>query len=86
MPISPRRLLFLSLLIGLLLALIQVNLLAIAFDKLGLSPASGMLLIVGALNLFMRKRGGVSAIWCGILILLFGGIAALLIILYKVSG
>lgn len=49
MPISPRRLLFLSLLVGLLLALIQVNLLAIAFDKLGLSPASGMLLIVGAL-------------------------------------
>ena len=44
------------------------------------------LLIVGALNLFMHKRGGVSAIWCGILILLFGGIAALLIILYKVSG
>ena len=49
MPIAPRRLLLLSLLVGLLLALIQVNLLVIAFDKLGLSPASGMLLIVGAL-------------------------------------
>lgn len=49
MSVSPLRLLFLSLLVGLLLTLIQVNLLVIAFDKLGLSPASGMLLIVGAL-------------------------------------
>lgn len=49
MPISTRRLLFLSPLVGLLLALIQVNLLVIAFDTLGLSPASGMPLMAGAL-------------------------------------
>ena len=49
MPISPLRLLVLTFLLGLLLLLIQVNLLAIAFDKLGLSPLSGMLLLIGAL-------------------------------------
>jgi uncharacterized membrane protein len=49
MPISPLRLLALMLLLGLLLLLIQINLLVIAFDKLGLSPASGMLLLIAAL-------------------------------------
>jgi len=49
MPLSPLRLLALTLLLGLLLLLIQVNLLAIAFDKLGLSPVSGLLLLIGAL-------------------------------------
>ncbi len=45
----PPRLLLLIVGLALLTALIQVNLLVIAFDKLGLSPASGLLLIVGAL-------------------------------------
>jgi uncharacterized membrane protein len=49
MPLSPLRLLALAFLLGLLLLLIQVNLLVIAFDKLGLSPASGMLLLMAAL-------------------------------------
>ncbi|MEZ5540578.1 MAG: DUF1614 domain-containing protein [Pseudomonadota bacterium] len=41
----------LPLLIGLaaLIALLQINLLAIAFDKLGLSPAAAMTLVLGAL-------------------------------------
>lgn len=43
------RLLVLTVLLGLLLLLVQINLLAIAFDKLGLSPASGMLLLLAAL-------------------------------------
>jgi uncharacterized membrane protein len=43
------RLLVLTILLGLLLLLIQVNLLVIAFDKLGLSPASGLLLMMAAL-------------------------------------
>jgi uncharacterized membrane protein len=49
MPISPLRLLALTFLLGLLMLLIQVDLLAVAFDKLGLSPVSGMLLLTGAL-------------------------------------
>lgn len=49
MPISPLRLLFLAALLGMVLVLVQVNLLVIAFDKLGLSPAAGLLLVLGAL-------------------------------------
>lgn len=49
MPVSPLRLLLLLFLLGLLLLLIQINLLVIAFDKLGLSPATGMLLLISAL-------------------------------------
>lgn len=49
MPFSPLHLLLLILLIGMLLAFIQVGLLAIAFDKLGLSPNSGLLLLFSAL-------------------------------------
>jgi uncharacterized membrane protein len=49
MPFSPLYLLLLVLLFGFLLAFIQVGLLAIAFDKLGLSPQSGLLLLFSAL-------------------------------------
>jgi uncharacterized membrane protein len=49
MPLSPLRLLALAILLGLLLLLIQFDLLVIAFDKLGLSPVSGMLLLFTAL-------------------------------------
>jgi len=45
----PARLLLLAAVLGTLTVMIQVNLLVIAFDKLGLSPASGMLLVIGAL-------------------------------------
>ncbi len=49
MPVSPLRLLLLVAAFGILTLLIQINLLVIAFDKLGLSPASGMLLLLCAL-------------------------------------
>ncbi len=49
MPFSPRYLLILILLFGFLLAFIQVGLLTIAFDKLGLSQDSGLLLLFSAL-------------------------------------
>jgi uncharacterized membrane protein len=49
MPFSPPYLLALILLFGFLLAFVQVGLLQIAFDKLGLSPHSGMLLLFSAL-------------------------------------
>ena len=49
MPFSPLYLLLLILLFAFLLAFIQVGLLAIAFEKLGLSPNSGMLLLFSAL-------------------------------------
>jgi uncharacterized membrane protein len=49
MPVSPLRLLLLVAAFGMLTLLIQINLLVIAFDKLGLSPASGMLLLLCAL-------------------------------------
>jgi len=45
----PPRLLLLFVGLALLIALIQVNLLAIAFDRLGLSPHAAMLLVLGAL-------------------------------------
>lgn len=45
----PPRLLLLAVALAVLTALIQVNLLAIAFDKLGLSPHAAMLLVLGAL-------------------------------------
>lgn len=49
MPLTPLRLLILAMLFGVLILLIQVNLLAIAFDKLGLSPGSGLMLVICAL-------------------------------------
>jgi len=49
MPFSPLYLLILVLLFGFLLAFVQVGLLAIAFEKLGLSPNSGLLLLFSAL-------------------------------------
>jgi len=48
-PASPLRLLLMIMLSVFLLIMIQVNLLVIAFDKLGLSPSSGLLLIFSAL-------------------------------------
>jgi uncharacterized membrane protein len=49
MPVSPLRLLLLVAAFGVLTLLIQVNLLVIAFDKLGLSAHSGLLLLLCAL-------------------------------------
>jgi uncharacterized membrane protein len=49
MPASPLRLLLLIAAFGILILLIQVNLLVVAFDKLGLSPDSGLLLLLCAL-------------------------------------
>lgn len=49
MPFSPLRLLVLLLLFGLLMTFVQVGLLAIAFEKLGLSPESGLVLLLCAL-------------------------------------
>jgi uncharacterized membrane protein len=43
------RLILLVLALAVLVALIQVNLLVIAFDKLGLSPSAAMTLVLGAL-------------------------------------
>lgn len=48
-PINPRNLLLLLLLFGLLIATIQLGLLTIAFDKLGLSPSSAYLLMISSL-------------------------------------
>jgi uncharacterized membrane protein len=48
-PLTPLRLLILAMVFGVLILLIQVNLLAIAFDKLGLSPGSGLTLMICAL-------------------------------------
>jgi len=45
----PPRMLLLLVGLAVLIALIQVNLLAIAFDKLGLSPHAAMTLVLGAL-------------------------------------
>lgn len=50
MPFSPLRLLLLIVVLGILLAMIQVGLLAIAFEKLGLSADSGLLLLFSALS------------------------------------
>jgi len=49
LPASPLRPLLLILLLAFLLGMIQVNLLVIAFDKLGLSPSSALLLLFSAL-------------------------------------
>lgn len=45
----PQRMVLLLIGLAVLTALIQVNLLAIAFDKLGLSPHAAMTLVLGAL-------------------------------------
>ncbi|MGD2112762.1 MAG: DUF1614 domain-containing protein [Gammaproteobacteria bacterium] len=45
----PPRLILLVFALAVLVAMIQVNLLVIAFDKLGLSPAAAMSLVLGAL-------------------------------------
>lgn len=42
------------------------------------------ILAVGLLNVILRNRGGVSASWGGVLVILLGGIVALLIIFDKV--
>jgi len=50
MPVSPPlRLLLLAAGFGILILMLQINLLAIAFDKLGLSPGSGLMLVLCAL-------------------------------------
>lgn len=49
MPFSPLHLLAFAFLLGTLAAFVQIGLLTIAFDKLGLSPAQGMLLFLGSL-------------------------------------
>jgi len=49
LPVSPLRPLLIILLLAFLLGMIQVNLLVIAFDKLGLSPSSALLLLFSAL-------------------------------------
>lgn len=49
MPVSPLMLLALLLLIGLLTTFIQIGVLTIAFDKLGLSPGSALLLLFTSL-------------------------------------
>lgn len=41
-------------------------------------------LAVGLLNLVLRRRGGVSAAWGGVLVLVLAGAVVLLIILDKV--
>jgi uncharacterized membrane protein len=46
---SPRNLLLLLFIFGLLMAIIQLGLLTIAFDKLGLSPSSAYMLLVCSL-------------------------------------
>lgn len=48
-PFNPRNLLLLLFLFGVLMAMIQLGLLSIAFDKLGLSPSSAYLLLVSSL-------------------------------------
>lgn len=49
MPQIPLRLILLSLLLAILLGMIELQLLTIAFDKLGVSPLSGMALLLGSL-------------------------------------
>ena len=49
MPFSPLHLLVLILVFGLLMTFVQIGLLAIAFEKLGLSPESGLVLLLCAL-------------------------------------
>ncbi len=49
MPFSPRYLLVLIFLVAFLLAFIQVGILTIAFEKLGLSPQAGLLLLFASL-------------------------------------
>jgi uncharacterized membrane protein len=49
MPMLPLRLLILILLLAFLLAFIQVGLLSVAFEKLGLSVDSGLMLLFSAL-------------------------------------
>lgn len=49
MPSSPLRLLLLILALAFLIAIVQVGLISIAFDKLGLSPGSAYLLLMGTL-------------------------------------
>lgn len=49
MPVSPLMLLALLLLVGLLVTFIQIGILTIAFDKLGLSPGSALLLLFSSL-------------------------------------
>jgi uncharacterized membrane protein len=78
MPFSPLYLLLLILLFAFLLAFIQVGLLAIAFEKLGLSPDSGLLQLFSALfgSLINLPVARVSAeepqtpppVWVGLLI------------------
>jgi uncharacterized membrane protein len=48
-PFNPRNLLLLLFVFGFLIATIQLGLLSIAFDKLGLSPSSAYLLMVSSL-------------------------------------
>jgi hypothetical protein len=42
------------------------------------------LLAVAALNWLLRKRGGLDRVWSGVLILLLGGLVALLVIFDRV--
>ncbi len=49
MPFSPLHLLLFVFLLGFLLAFVQVGILTLAFDKLGLSPAAGFLLLFASL-------------------------------------
>lgn len=49
MPFSPLYLLFLIFCISLLVAFVQIGVLSIAFEKLGLSPEAGLLLIFASL-------------------------------------
>jgi len=48
-PFSPLHLLLFVFLLGFLLAFVQVGILTLAFDKLGLSPAAGFLLLFASL-------------------------------------
>ncbi len=78
MPFSPLRLLLLILIFGIILVMIQIGLLAIAFERLGLSPNSGLLLLFSALfgsqiNLPLARVSAVAppepppVIWEGLL-------------------
>lgn len=49
MPFSPLYLILLALLVGILIAFVQIGLLTIAFEKLGLSPASAFTLLYASL-------------------------------------
>lgn len=49
MPLLPLHLLLFLLLLGLLLAIVQVGLLTIAFDKLGLTNSGGFLLLIASI-------------------------------------